>query len=283
MESWSFLTNHARALLCIARDPGVRLRDIAAGLGITERSAHAIVTDLTTAGYVVKHKDGRRNRYQIQEHLPLPEPASHGPAIGDCWPSSSGSTMQKATTTPLTITRSVAVGSNGNREAQPMPSKDSPPGLVASTTASLPVHRRTGRRCNRRHGAAGLTSIVRSSWTDDHCDGWDPLPEPPQSADAHPAWGPVDLPFITGRRCQGAASDCSAMCRPVVWMALALLNVLVTFGTWPTAARRPHQPATRYRLSAHLWSGSVEGHGTKGSGRGPSARVRGGCAGQNGE
>ena len=83
MESWNFLTNHARALLCIARDPGVRLRDIAAGLDITERSAHAIVTDLTTAGYVVKHKDGRRNRYQIQEHLPLPEPATQGPAIGD--------------------------------------------------------------------------------------------------------------------------------------------------------------------------------------------------------
>ena len=83
MASWGFLTNHARALLCIARDPGVRLRDIAAGLGITERSAHAIVTDLTTAGYVVKHKDGRRNRYQIQEHLRLPEPASQGPAIGD--------------------------------------------------------------------------------------------------------------------------------------------------------------------------------------------------------
>ena len=83
MESWHFLTNHARALLCIARDPGVRLRDIAADLDITERSAHAIVADLTTAGYVVKHKDGRRNRYQIQEHLPLAEPASHGPAIGD--------------------------------------------------------------------------------------------------------------------------------------------------------------------------------------------------------
>jgi hypothetical protein len=83
VDSWSFLTNHARALLCIARDPGVRLRDIAAGLGITERSAHAIVADLTTAGYVVKQKDGRRNRYQIQEHLPLPEPGSQGPAIGD--------------------------------------------------------------------------------------------------------------------------------------------------------------------------------------------------------
>ena len=83
MERWNFLTNHARVLLCIARDPGVRLRDVAAGLGITERSAHAIVADLTTAGYVVKHKHGRRNRYQIQAHLPLPEPASQEPAIGD--------------------------------------------------------------------------------------------------------------------------------------------------------------------------------------------------------
>ena len=83
MTSWSFLTNHARVLLCIARDPGARLRDIAASVGITERSAHAIVTDLTAAGYVIKHKDGRRNRYQIQAHLPLPEPATQEPAIGD--------------------------------------------------------------------------------------------------------------------------------------------------------------------------------------------------------
>jgi hypothetical protein len=61
----------------------VRLRDIGASLGITDRSAHGIATDLTAAGYVVKHKDGRRNRYQIQEHLPLPEPASQEPAIGE--------------------------------------------------------------------------------------------------------------------------------------------------------------------------------------------------------
>jgi hypothetical protein len=83
VESWNFLTNHARVLLCIARDPGVRLREVAAGLGITERSAQAIVADLTAAGYVAKQKHGRRNRYQIQEHLPLPEPASQEPAIGD--------------------------------------------------------------------------------------------------------------------------------------------------------------------------------------------------------
>ena len=83
MESWNFLTNHARVLLCIAHDPGVRLRDIAASLGITERSAYGIVTDLTAVGYVVKQKDGRRNRYQIQAHLPLPETTSQQPAIGE--------------------------------------------------------------------------------------------------------------------------------------------------------------------------------------------------------
>jgi hypothetical protein len=83
MASWSFLTNHARVLLCIARDPGVRLRDIAATLGITERSAHGIVTDLAVAGYVMKQKDGRRNRYQIQAHLPLPEGGTGRPAIGE--------------------------------------------------------------------------------------------------------------------------------------------------------------------------------------------------------
>jgi hypothetical protein len=83
VKSLKLLTSHARVLLCIARDPGARLRDVAARLGITERSAHAIIADLTAAGYVVKHKHGRRNRYQIQAHLPLPEPASTEPAIGD--------------------------------------------------------------------------------------------------------------------------------------------------------------------------------------------------------
>jgi len=83
VTSWGFLTNHAQVLLCIAHDPGVRLRDIAASLGITERSAYGIVTDLAAAGYVVKQKDGRRNRYQIQAHLPLPESASRGRTIGE--------------------------------------------------------------------------------------------------------------------------------------------------------------------------------------------------------
>ncbi len=73
MATWSFLTNHARVLICIAHDPGARLRDIAAALDITERSAYAIITDLAEAGYLVKDKDGRRNRYQIRGDLPLCE------------------------------------------------------------------------------------------------------------------------------------------------------------------------------------------------------------------
>jgi hypothetical protein len=83
MSSWSFLTNHARALLCIAQDPGVRLRDIAATVGVTERSAYDIVADLVTAGYVVKAKDGRRNRYSIHEHLPLPDPIGTDRTVGE--------------------------------------------------------------------------------------------------------------------------------------------------------------------------------------------------------
>jgi Winged helix DNA-binding domain len=67
-----FLTDHARVLLCVAHDPGMCLRDIATRLNITERCAHGIITDLTAAGYLVKQKDGRRNRFQVQAHLPLP-------------------------------------------------------------------------------------------------------------------------------------------------------------------------------------------------------------------
>ena len=83
MAEWSFFTNHARVLICVARDPGVRLRDLAAALGITERSAFGIVSDLVVAGYVVKDKDGRRNRYQVEAQLPLPEPIGRERTIGD--------------------------------------------------------------------------------------------------------------------------------------------------------------------------------------------------------
>jgi hypothetical protein len=83
VSNWTFLTNHGRALLCIAQDPEVRLRDIASNLSITERSAYGIVNDLAEAGYIVKQRDGRRNRYEIQHHLPLPESPDRDQAIGD--------------------------------------------------------------------------------------------------------------------------------------------------------------------------------------------------------
>lgn len=83
MRSWSFLTNHARALLAIAGQPDVRLRELAETLGVTERTVFGIVTDLADAGYVVKEREGRRNRYQIQEHLPLPTDVGQKPTVGE--------------------------------------------------------------------------------------------------------------------------------------------------------------------------------------------------------
>ena len=83
MRTWSFFTNHARVLICISQEPDLRLRDLAVTLDITERRAHGIVTDLTEAGYVVKEKDGRRNRYRVQAQLPLPESITGQRTIGE--------------------------------------------------------------------------------------------------------------------------------------------------------------------------------------------------------
>jgi hypothetical protein len=79
---WSFLTNHARVLLCIAQDPGIRLREIGDTAGITERAAHRMVGDLADAGYVSRTREGRRNHYTIQTHLPLPDPLAREQTIG---------------------------------------------------------------------------------------------------------------------------------------------------------------------------------------------------------
>jgi hypothetical protein len=83
MSEWGFLTNHARAMLCIAHDPGVRLRDIAAALEITERTAFGIVTDLAGSGYITKEREGRRNRYHIKHDLPLREPTARERTVGE--------------------------------------------------------------------------------------------------------------------------------------------------------------------------------------------------------
>jgi hypothetical protein len=80
---WSFLTNHAQVLACIARDPGVRLREIGDTVGITERAVHRIVDELEAAGYLARERRGRRNHYTIRPHLPLPDPLARGQKVGD--------------------------------------------------------------------------------------------------------------------------------------------------------------------------------------------------------
>lgn len=74
MAQYEFLTTHAHVLLCVAHDPGIRLRDIAQTVGITERSAHRIVSELVDDGYVVRERVGRRNVYRVQPELPLRHP-----------------------------------------------------------------------------------------------------------------------------------------------------------------------------------------------------------------
>jgi hypothetical protein len=80
---WSFLTNHAQVLACVARDPGIRLREIGDTVGITERAVHRIVVELVTAGYLARERRGRRSHYTVQSHLPLPDPLARGQKVGD--------------------------------------------------------------------------------------------------------------------------------------------------------------------------------------------------------
>jgi hypothetical protein len=83
MPKWTFLSNHGQVLLCIARDPDVRLRVIGEQVGITERAAYRIVRELSDAGYLRRQRNGRRNRYTITSHLGLPDPLARDRSIGD--------------------------------------------------------------------------------------------------------------------------------------------------------------------------------------------------------
>src|SRR5919201_2662247 len=80
---WRFVTNHAHVLETVARDPTMRLRDVAAAVGITERTAAQIVNDLEEAGYVTKIRDGRRNHYEVHEGLPLRHPQHRHHTVGE--------------------------------------------------------------------------------------------------------------------------------------------------------------------------------------------------------
>jgi predicted transcriptional regulator len=80
---WTFLTNHAHALVCIAADPGIRIQDIADRVGITLRAAQDIVTDLVTAGYITRTRVGRRNRYEVHPELPFRHPLEQDHQVGE--------------------------------------------------------------------------------------------------------------------------------------------------------------------------------------------------------
>ena len=81
--SWTFLSNHSHVLLCIRRDPEIRIRDIAQLVGITERAAQSIVTDLVDEGFVVRERVGRRNRYHLNPDLALRHPLEADHRIGE--------------------------------------------------------------------------------------------------------------------------------------------------------------------------------------------------------
>ncbi len=83
VPEWTFLTNHAHVLICLSREPGARLRDVAAQVGITERAAQRIVAELEEAGYLTRIRDGRRNRYEVHTDVPLRHPIERDHAIGE--------------------------------------------------------------------------------------------------------------------------------------------------------------------------------------------------------
>jgi len=83
MAEWTFLTNHAHVLLCVARDTDIRLRDVADYVGITERAAQRIVADLVDSGYLDRTKEGRRNSYKLNAEIPLRHPMDRDHAIGE--------------------------------------------------------------------------------------------------------------------------------------------------------------------------------------------------------
>jgi len=82
-HSWAFLTNYAHVLVCVAADPGARLRDIAEIVGVTERTAAQLVKDLERAGYLTKTRQGRRNQYEIHDELPLRHPQHRHHTVGE--------------------------------------------------------------------------------------------------------------------------------------------------------------------------------------------------------
>ncbi len=81
--SWTFLTNHAHVLVCLRMDPTLRVRDLAAQVGITERAAHRILTDLARSGHLAKQREGRRNKYRLNLDRPMRHPLERSKPVRD--------------------------------------------------------------------------------------------------------------------------------------------------------------------------------------------------------
>jgi hypothetical protein len=111
---WKFLTNHAQVLACIAHDPGVLLREISERVGITERAAHRIVTELTDGGYITRERNGRRNHYTIQSGLPLPDRLGRVQRISDLLTILIGKSEEMPNTPVLTPSKSTKTDKSGN-------------------------------------------------------------------------------------------------------------------------------------------------------------------------
>ena len=77
------MTNHARVLVCVCRNPGARLREIAECVGVTERAAHRLISDLCEAGYVTRTRVGSRNHYEAHIDLPLRHDYDRGHTVGE--------------------------------------------------------------------------------------------------------------------------------------------------------------------------------------------------------
>lgn len=81
--SWTFLTNHAHTLICLARHPEAVLREVATEVGITERAVHNIISDLEESGVLTRVREGRRNRYVIHQDQPLRHPVEAHRTVGE--------------------------------------------------------------------------------------------------------------------------------------------------------------------------------------------------------
>ena len=81
--AWTFLTNHSHVLVCLVRDPGVRLKEVAVRVGVTERAVQRIVAELEAAGIITRTREGRRNTYAVDESVKLRHPLESQHSIGD--------------------------------------------------------------------------------------------------------------------------------------------------------------------------------------------------------